>query len=99
MMKSIIAVSLIVLAGCADAGGSNAPPADLDLPLDPETVGLSWEVIDRIEEHFGERVGIQDDGEYDDGEHYLVNHNGEKYVVVYDLEEDVIINVSKAGTL
>ena len=97
-MKCIVAV-LLILTGCDASGPSNAPPlGGVALPTDPETDGLSWQLIDRMEEHFGSRVGIIQDGEYEDGEHCLVTHEGQRYRVVYDLEKDVILNVSKAGT-
>ncbi|QDT94252.1 hypothetical protein [Gimesia algae] len=95
-MKSIILI-LLIFAGCSEHS-ARAVPLDASPEVDPETGGLSWSVIDRMEEHFGDRVSIEDLGEFDDGEHYQVIHSGIPYLVVYDVELDKIKSVSKAGT-
>lgn len=96
-MKSIVLIKLI-FAGCSEHP-ARAVPLDAEPEMSPETIGLSWAVIDRMEEHFGDRVSIEDLGEFDDGEHYSVKHAGISYVVVYDIELDKIKSVVKAGTL
>lgn len=91
-MKFILFLTLIMV-GCSDHSGPAVP-----LDAQPELFDVDYVVMDRMEEYFGDRVAIEDVGEFDDGEHYSVKHAGISYDVVYDVELDQIISVSKAGT-
>lgn len=94
-MKRIV-LMILILAGCERGGSIPLDPPEL--PTEPETFGLSWPLIERMEDHFGSRVGIEDLGEYQDGDHYQVTHDGQNFIVVYDADADKILDVSKAGT-
>lgn len=98
-MKFLLSLTLI-LAGCSGHSGPAVPlDAQPDYSKEMEADTLNWAVVDRMEEHFGDRVGLVDLGEFDDGEHFRVTHDGIAYLVVYDLDMDAIKSVSKAGTI
>ena len=90
-MKTL-ALSLILITGCTD-GPQGAPPANY-APMDDDVNPF---LVETLEEYFGDRVGFEDIGEFNDGEHYSVIHQGVEYVVVWN--GDRIVSVSKAGAL
>ena len=109
MMAQVVKLLLIgcLLIGC-DAGQPDPDPVDLTGEYSIETLHnvtpLQHDLItDAIAARLraqgkpcDETYFIRDDGEYEEGEHFLATACGQEFLVVFDLSQDKVISVQPA---
>ncbi|QDT84562.1 hypothetical protein [Gimesia chilikensis] len=98
-------VKRLLLCSCL-AGCNASPPEPTHQDLTGESLreeltgvtDLQYEIIrDAIARKTGDRdqrIHVQDDGEYEDGEHFFATAGDQRYLVVFDIEQDKIISIT-----
>jgi hypothetical protein len=92
---------------CCLAGCDATPPEPTHQDLTGESLreeltgvtDLQFEIIrDAIAHKTGDRdqrIHVQNDGEYEDGEHFFATAGDQRYLVVFDIEQDKIISITQ----